>query len=475
MSQSGKYNPSSGPGSGTVTSISQGTGITLTPNPITTTGTVALTIPVAIANGGTNATTFATTDGTVIFDGTRLVTTATGTAGQVLTSNGVGVAPTYQSLAASAVTSITGDTGGAQTGAITLTGSLSAGSSVSFDGSLGTVTFNVTDADANTLMGKNAGNATLTGTSNTSVGNGALHALTTGSFNIAIGDGALNVTQDSTNDVAIGYHALVACTTGADNIAIGYNSASSLLGGNNNISIGTESLSSVTSGNNNVCVGYTTLNNITSGAFNTAVGDIAGSGLTTTDSSNLLLAHTGITGDVHTIRIGTSGSGDRQQNKCFIAGIDGVDVGSVATIVTEASDQLGTAVLTAGTGISITPGANTITIASTGGMTWSEVTGTSQSMAVNHGYILNNVALVTATLPATAAVGDIVAVVGSGSGGWAIAQNAGQTIHFGNQNTTTGAGGSLASTNRYDSIELICNIANTDWVARSSIGNITVV
>ena len=49
-----------------------------------------------IAEGGTNATTLATTDGTVYFDGTRLVTTATGSARQVLTSNGAGVAPSYQ-------------------------------------------------------------------------------------------------------------------------------------------------------------------------------------------------------------------------------------------------------------------------------------------------------------------------------------------------------------------------------------------
>ena len=53
--------------------------------------------PFPIVEGGTNATTFATTDGTVYFDGTRLVTTATGTAGQVLTSAGAGVAPSYTS------------------------------------------------------------------------------------------------------------------------------------------------------------------------------------------------------------------------------------------------------------------------------------------------------------------------------------------------------------------------------------------
>lgn len=51
-----------------------------------------------IANGGTNANAMATADGTVYFDGTRLVTTATGTAGWVLTSGGAGIAPAYAVL-----------------------------------------------------------------------------------------------------------------------------------------------------------------------------------------------------------------------------------------------------------------------------------------------------------------------------------------------------------------------------------------
>lgn len=63
-------------------------------------GTISLTTGVSgvlpIANGGTNASSMATTDGVVYFDGTRLVTTAVGTAGQVLTSNGAGMAPTFQ-------------------------------------------------------------------------------------------------------------------------------------------------------------------------------------------------------------------------------------------------------------------------------------------------------------------------------------------------------------------------------------------
>ncbi len=75
---------------------------------ITTLGTITTGVwtgtTIAIANGGTNATSFATTDGTVFYDGTRLVTTATGSTGQVLTSNGPGVAPTYQTNAGGDVT-----------------------------------------------------------------------------------------------------------------------------------------------------------------------------------------------------------------------------------------------------------------------------------------------------------------------------------------------------------------------------------
>lgn len=54
------------------------------------------TNPIGVSNGGTNASSMTTTDGVVYFDGTRLVTTTAGTSTQVLTSNGAGVAPTFQ-------------------------------------------------------------------------------------------------------------------------------------------------------------------------------------------------------------------------------------------------------------------------------------------------------------------------------------------------------------------------------------------
>lgn len=90
--------------SGTVSQVSAGNCITLTPTTITTTGSVALTTPASIGCGGTNATSMSTTDGVVYYDGTRLVTTAVGSATQVLTSNGAGVAPTFQAAGGGGVT-----------------------------------------------------------------------------------------------------------------------------------------------------------------------------------------------------------------------------------------------------------------------------------------------------------------------------------------------------------------------------------
>lgn len=62
------------------------------------------------------------------------------------------------------------------------------------------------------------------------------------------------------------------------------------------------------------------------------------------------------------------------------------------------------------------------------GVTWVNVTGTSQQAASNTGYMANNSAQVTITLPPSPAVGDIIQVSGVGSGGWKVSQNAGQSI-----------------------------------------------
>ena len=110
-----------------------------------------------------------------------------------------------------------------------------------------------------------------------------------------------------------------------------------------------------------------------------------------------------------------------------------------------------------------------------GGTTWSEITSTSTTMAVNNGYIANNVGLVTLTLPTTAALGSIIEVVGKGAGGWKIAQNTGEQIHFGNINTTSGTGGYLQSTLTYDAIRIVCTVTDNEWTVLSVQGNITII
>lgn len=122
------------------------------------------------------------------------------------------------------------------------------------------------------------------------------------------------------------------------------------------------------------------------------------------------------------------------------------------------------ATITGTAGITVTNAAGSITISGGGGgYTWTEVTGVSQAMAANNGYITNNPALVTLTLPATAALGTTISIAGKGAGGWKIAQNAGQEIFFGSSATTIGATGYLQSTQQFDSIELLCITADTQW------------
>lgn len=124
----------------------------------------------------------------------------------------------------------------------------------------------------------------------------------------------------------------------------------------------------------------------------------------------------------------------------------------------DGSDDWTVAALTSDVGIDKYPAVDP-------GNSWVEITATSASLAVNTGYNLNNAGLVTATLPLIAAVGDVIRVIIKGAGLGTIAQNAGQTIHLGSSSTTTGVGGSLAAVAQWDSIELRCVTANTDFAS----------
>jgi len=131
-----------------------------------------------------------------------------------------------------------------------------------------------------------------------------------------------------------------------------------------------------------------------------------------------------------------------------------------------------------GTGIDAVgnAGTNTITLNTTGGfLTWTRVAGVAQVISVDNGYIPTNAALTEFTLPAVAAVGDEIEIVGEGLAGWSILQLAGQSIRFGNLSTTVGVAGKLNSTGRYDTVRLICRVANTTFHVVGTIGTLNAI
>lgn len=203
---------------------------------------------------------------------------------------------------------------------------------------------------------------------------------------------------------------------------------------------------------------------------------------TTQVSTGTLKARSSITsalGDITAITgniVATLGDVVVTNGKLTMQGADGTD-GQVL-IGDTATGKPAWASLSAGTGISFTPGANSLTITSTatGGFTWAPIA-VNGSFTNGSGVIVNKAGLLTMTLPATAAVGTVIAIQGTafGAGGWAIAQNAGQNIWLQGTSTTIGVGGSLASSLPSDGVTLLCTVADTTWNSIAVGGNIIFV
>ncbi len=327
---------------------------------------------------------------------------------------------------ASGITQLDGDSGtasGSTVNVVTVDGSDNSGKTVIFTGSGTQMLLSVDDApNGNMGMGTDSLAAITLGQYNTAIGTHAGRSISSSNFNTIIGsDAGLNV---ATGGVIDGH-----------NIIMGFGAGSDIVTGQHNILIGEFGLSGDYSNCVGICPG-----NITISLPNTIyIG-------------------------------GGTGSGTNQQDKCFISGINGanVDDNTVRVVSMKSGvDQLGTVDLTAGTGITITPTANTITISSSGGIATATISGTTQTAAVNTSYIVLNASQTTVTLPATAAVGSIVAITGLGAAGWILQADAGQTIKM--AATTTGSGGSLTSAEQYDSIQVVCVTANLVWVVQSGI------
>ena len=211
---------------------------------------------------------------------------------------------------------------------------------------------------------------------NSGTASGPIVTVTTGTGNaqgtaLFTGDGVHTLTEtfsDANNNTGLGTSSLADLSGGSNNTALGVLSGTSVTSGSGNVFVGVNSGLGLTTGTLNTLIGDQSYLHLTSGDSNIGLGVNAGSNYTTTESSNILLNNIGILGESNTLRVGLStGTGNKQLSNTYISGIQGVNVGSVASVVSISGDHLGTTTLTPGTGITITPVANTIVIAATGG------------------------------------------------------------------------------------------------------------
>ena len=231
-----------------------------------------------------------------VFTDTNTITNlAIGTSGQVLTSNGAGADPSFQTLSLSAyVPFVDGTDRLVRTETFNFPAGVYANTSLGFQ-----ALQNVPNGDVNNnvVIGYEAGKSLTNAEKNVIIGSKAADAMTLGDYNVVIGYEAagFNNFQGRAN-VLVGRNAGFAMTSGEDNVAIG----DSALENNNNrdgsVAVGHRALtlSSASSDPFNVGVGYDAGWKISSGIHNTILGGKAGATGTndlTTGSNNTIIGY----------------------------------------------------------------------------------------------------------------------------------------------------------------------------------------
>lgn len=376
--------------SGTVTSVSGGTGITVTGGQ-TSNPTVNLTVPVSITNGGTGATAL-TAHGVLIGETSAISATTAGTAGQLLQSGGSSLDPswttsTYPSTNAqgdliygSAVDGFstlaknttatrylanTGTNNNPNWSQITLTngvtgtlpianGGTNASSMVNtygvvyYDGTLLNTTLVGSSGQLLTSNGTTAPtfqSFTITGDSGSVSGQSLTLSATSGSGNTVKFSGSgttvmsLSV-SDGNSNTAVGAGAGTT-SMGSANTVFGQGAAPRVSAVTGNCAFGQAALLLLTGGTDfegsfNCAFGQNTLSAITTGASNIAIGQLAGVNLTSNESNNIYLASVGVEGESSVLRINSDLAA------AYIGGITGVSLtGTPAAVYVSDEGQLG--------------------------------------------------------------------------------------------------------------------------------------
>ncbi len=205
---------------------------------------------------------------------------------------------------------------------------------------------------ANTFLGENAGNFTMTGGLNTGIGVSAFSSNTTGTDNTAIGEFALSSNDTGSANTAMGGAALALNHGGDYNTAGGFNALANNATGSFNTALGVQALQANTGGSANTAVGYQALltgggsNNVAvgsgalgnnSGGSNIALGTGAGVNLAS-GGFNMYLGNEGVASESATIRLGSG----LQHTRLFVAGV--LNSGITGTqVLISGTGQLGVA------------------------------------------------------------------------------------------------------------------------------------
>ena len=315
-------------------------------------------------------------------------------------------------------------------------------------------------AEKDCCFGVSSGGEISSGLANCCFGHSSGYFLKTGNYNSFFGFYS-GFNMSGSDNTGIGNQACrggnAATSTGQFNVGVGSTCLYQLLSGSENCAIGISSLEKTTTGSYNCGLGIYSLKELLTGNYNIACGKNSGTSYTGAESSNITIQNTGVVGESNTIRIGTQGAGNQQENRCFISGITGVSVSNTALVTLDTSTgQLGSK-----------------TIANL--PAWKVITA-DQTAVVGEGYFCNKAGLLSLTLPAASAVGDIIEVSNINTAiGIKIVQGAGQQIFKGVLSSTLGIGGSLTSIAIGDSLKLVCRVADTFWQVVSSEGAWTIV
>jgi hypothetical protein len=219
----------------------------------------------------------------------------------------------------------------------------------------------------NMAGGRSALYSNQTGIQNTALGANSLYTNANGNRNTALGAEAMYSNVDGAFNSAIGYQSLWKNTSGGYNVANGYSALYNNTTGGSNTAIGNYALFTNTTGNNNVAIGYQA--NVATGNLSKAVA--IGYNAIVSSSNALVLGGTGV--DAVSVGIGVSAPNATLDIAGDIKITDGTEgIGKVLT-----SDATGLASWAAPTGLSLPFSGSSGTSANT-----LDVTNTSTGVAI---------------------------------------------------------------------------------------------